>query len=53
VDPSVEGKGVGSQLVEGALEDIRGRGLSVTVVCPFIGTYLRRHPEYADVVAAR
>jgi uncharacterized protein len=53
VDPAAEGKGIGSQLVAGTLEDIRGRGLSVAVVCPFIRTYIRRHPEYADVVAAR
>jgi predicted GNAT family acetyltransferase len=53
VDPAAEGTGVGSQLVAGSLEDIRNRGLSVVVVCPFIRAYIRRHPEYADVVAAR
>jgi predicted GNAT family acetyltransferase len=53
VDSAAEGTGVGSQLVAGTLEDIRGRGLSVVVVCPFIRAYIRRHPEYADVVAAR
>jgi predicted GNAT family acetyltransferase len=53
VDPAAEGTGVGSQLVAGALEDTRRRGLSVVVVCPFIRAYIRRHPEFADVVAAR
>jgi predicted GNAT family acetyltransferase len=52
VDPAAEGTGVGSQLVAGALENIRSRGLSVVVVCPFIRAYIRRHPEHADVVAA-
>lgn len=52
VDPASEGKGVGSRLVAGALEDIRSRGLSLVPVCPFVRAYLRRHPEQADLVAA-
>ena len=36
VDPAAEGKGVGSRLVAGALEDIRSRGLSLVPVCPFV-----------------
>jgi uncharacterized protein len=51
VDPAFEGKGVGSRLVAGALEDIRRRALSLVPVCPFVRAYLRRHPEQADVVA--
>src|SRR5262245_66084836 len=37
VDPSEEGKGVGSRLAVGVLADVLSRGLSVTVRCPFIG----------------
>jgi uncharacterized protein len=51
VDPAFEGKGVGSRLVGGALEDIRRRGLSLVPVCPFVRSYLMRHPEQADLVA--
>jgi predicted GNAT family acetyltransferase len=51
VAPSAEGTGVGSGLVKGALDDIRGRGLRVVPVCPFVAAYIRRHPEYADLVA--
>lgn len=50
VEPSVEGTGVGSRLVAGALEDIRARGLRVVPLCPFVAAYLRRHPEYADLL---
>lgn len=53
VAPSVEGQGVGSRLVAGALEDIRARGLRLVPLCPFVAAYLRRHPEYRDLVAAR
>ena len=52
VDPKWEGKGVGGALVKGALEDIRARDLKIRPYCPFVRAYLRRHPEYEDLVAA-
>jgi uncharacterized protein len=52
VDPKWEGKGVGAALVQGALDDVRARGLKVRPFCPFVAAYIRRHPEYEDVVAA-
>ena len=51
VDDSLEGKGVGSTLVRGALDDVRAAGLSVRPLCPFVKGYVDRHPEYADLVA--
>lgn len=51
VASSAEGKGIGSKLVAGALDDIRSRGLRVVPVCPFVAAYVRRHSEYADLVA--
>jgi len=51
VDPSIEGRGVGSRLVSGALDDIRARGLTLTVKCPFVAAFLERHPEYRDLLA--
>ena len=51
VDDAVEGKGVGSRLAAGALDDVRRRGLTVVPLCPFVSAYLKRHPEYADLVA--
>lgn len=50
VDEAVEGTGVGSQLVRGALADLRARGLRVVPLCPFVAAYMRRHPEDADLV---
>jgi hypothetical protein len=49
--PSAEGSGLGSRLVAGALDNIRARGLRVVPLCPFVAAYIRRHPEYADLVA--
>jgi uncharacterized protein len=50
VDPALEGRGIGSRLARGALDDARTRGLRVTPRCPFIAAYVRRHPEYEDLV---
>jgi predicted GNAT family acetyltransferase len=50
VHPRHEGEGLGSRLVGGALDDIRGSGLHVVPLCPFVASYIRRHPEYEDLV---
>lgn len=51
VDEAFEGKGIGSRLAQGTLDDIRARGLKIAVKCPFIAAYLRRHREYEDLLA--
>jgi uncharacterized protein len=51
IDPSLEHRGLGSRLVRGELDDIRARGLRVVPHCPFVAAYIRRHPEYSDLVA--
>ena len=51
VDHAFEGRGIGSRLVAGALDDIRERGAGVLPICPFVRAYLQRHPEYADMVS--
>lgn len=50
VPPSLEGRGIGSSLAKYALESARDRGLKVQPQCPFIASYIERHPEYRDVV---
>ena len=50
VDQAYEGRGFGSRLISGALDDIRERGLTVVPVCRFVRAYLDRHPEYTDLV---
>lgn len=51
VYPAFEGRGIGGRLAAGALDDVRARGLTFTVKCPFIAAYLQRHPEYEDLRA--
>lgn len=50
VTEEFEGRGVGSQLAAGVLDDALARHLSVEPRCPFIAAYVERHPEYCDLV---
>lgn len=50
VDPPMQRQGVASKLIEFALEDARGRGLSVLPFCPFVRYYIQRHPDYLELV---
>ena len=50
VPDELEGQGIGSALAKFALEDAREKGHKVIVTCPFVIAYIRRHPEYRDVV---
>ena len=52
VSPSLEGRGLGSRLVAGALDDVRAQGLRAVPICPFVRSYIRRHPEYGDLVVS-
>jgi predicted GNAT family acetyltransferase len=50
VDDTYEGQGIGSVLVRQSLDQLRDRGdVKVTSSCPFVRTWLRRHPEYQDL----
>jgi uncharacterized protein len=48
--PALRGRGIASELVEGALEMIRADGLKVVAGCGFVVDYLEKHPEYSDMI---
>jgi uncharacterized protein len=50
VDPAYEGRGLGSALVRRALDAARTEGAAVRPFCPFVRQYIKRHPEYLDLV---
>lgn len=45
-----EGHGVGGRLARFALDQARAEGLSVLPFCPFVNGWMKRHPEYVDLV---
>jgi predicted GNAT family acetyltransferase len=51
VPKQLEGEGVGSALVQAALNYARSANLKVIPTCPFVKTYIERHPEYKNLVA--
>lgn len=49
--PAIRGRGVASELIRGALQFARARGLKVRAACSFVVDYLARRPEFSDVAA--
>jgi uncharacterized protein len=52
VPKALGGRGVGSLLATAVLEDIRRRGLRIVPECEFIAAFIKRRPEFADLVVA-
>ena len=50
VAPAFEGRGIGAALARFALDDARRRGLRIIASCPYVRSYLARHPEDHDIV---
>ena len=46
------GQGHAATLARSALDDARSRGLTVRPDCPYVASYIKKHPEYADLVAS-
>jgi predicted GNAT family acetyltransferase len=52
VPPELGGKGVGSKLVKGALDQVRTEGLKVIAQCPFVKAWIDKHPDYTTLLMA-
>jgi hypothetical protein len=50
--PTFEGRGIGSAMAQHALDEVRRRSQLAIPVCPFIAAFLRKHPDYQDLVSA-
>jgi predicted GNAT family acetyltransferase len=48
--PLFRGRGIAADLIAYALEDIRDRGLKITVYCKVVAAFISANPEYADLV---
>lgn len=51
VPKELEGRGVASDLIVAAFKDAEGRGLKIAPICPFVKSYLQRHPEWKRLLA--
>lgn len=51
VPDALDGQGVGTALVAGALADVRQQGRVVLPMCSFVRHYVETHPEVQDVLA--
>lgn len=51
VPGELRGQGLGEKLARGALDIIRTRSLKVVPRCPFIRSFIEKHPEYGDLLA--
>jgi predicted GNAT family acetyltransferase len=50
VPAELEGRGIAGQLAHFALEYAREEKLQVVPICRYVQSYLKRHPEYQDLV---
>ncbi len=50
VPESLQGRGVAAELTRTALDAARGQDLRVVPHCSYVIAWLRRHPEYADLI---
>lgn len=50
VEPAFEGQGLASQLIAAAIEEAKETGRSVLPFCPFVRSWIERHPDFVELV---
>jgi hypothetical protein len=50
VPRKLRGIGLASSLAKVALDWARKENYRVDIICPYVGAYVKRHPEYLDLV---
>ncbi|MBC7937520.1 MAG: N-acetyltransferase [Rhizobacter sp.] len=53
VDPALEGRGAGTAMVEKVLNEIKDRNMQLIPLCPFVVAYIKRHPEWENLIVTR
>src|SRR3954471_22563822 len=48
VPVALRGRGIGSQMMDGVLRNVRAQGFKVVPRCSFVADFIARHPAYAD-----
>ena len=52
IDAPLRGDGLGAQLVQAALDDVRARGRQIIPTCWYVAEFVELHPDYGDLVAS-
>ncbi|SCF17254.1 hypothetical protein GA0070607_6445 [Micromonospora coriariae] len=50
VFPEFRKQGIATELIRRVLDDVRGQGKTVTVMCPIVSAFIEHNPEYADLI---
>ncbi|HYC88367.1 MAG TPA: GNAT family N-acetyltransferase [Thermoanaerobaculia bacterium] len=53
VPDALSGRGIASELVQHALSHARDNKLKVVPQCSYVATFIKRHPEYEELLAQR
>ncbi|OAD92219.1 acetyltransferase [Aequorivita soesokkakensis] len=51
VPSELEGKGIASSMAKQVLQQIKDENLKLVPLCPFIASYVKRHPEWKEILA--
>ncbi|QQP89095.1 N-acetyltransferase [Skermanella sp. TT6] len=49
--PSLRGTGAAGRLMRGVMETARSEGMKVVPICSYAAAWIRRHPEFHDLLA--
>jgi hypothetical protein len=50
VDPVYRENRVATELIARVLDEIRESGKKITIICPVVGEFIARNPEYLDLI---
>jgi predicted GNAT family acetyltransferase len=51
VPEALSGRGIAGEIVKFGLDHAREKKLTVVPQCPYVASYIKRHPEYQDLLA--
>jgi len=50
VEPEFRGRGIADELIAYALDDVRDRGMHVTVYCPTVARFIAENGQFSDLI---
>ncbi|MGM7423112.1 GNAT family N-acetyltransferase [Cellulosimicrobium sp. CpK407] len=50
VNHAYRNRHVATELIARVLDEIRETGKKITIICPVVGEFVARHPQYADMI---